>query len=136
MSKKSIGTQGHAGLLALRIGIGILFIIHGYGKVTGGPQAWAELGQATTYVGISFLPKFFGFMASISEFLGGILLIAGLFTRVAATLMLITMLVAVAKHAAGGESFYHPLTNALVFLAFTLTGPGRYSVDRILRGKR
>lgn len=136
MSKKSIGTQGHAGLLALRIGVGILFIIHGYGKIVGGPGTWADLGQAMTYVGITFLPTFFGFMASISEFLGGILLIAGLFTRVAATFMLITMLVAVAKHAGAGESFYHPLTNVFIFLAFTLTGPGRYSVDRRLRNKR
>ncbi len=133
MSKKSIGKQGHSGLLLLRIGIGILFVLHGYPKITGGPETWTKIGEATTYVGITFLPTFFGFMAAIAEFLGGILLIAGLYVRIAGVLMAITMIVAVAKHAVEGESFYHPLTNAIVFISLVLIGGGRYSLDRQFR---
>lgn len=135
MSKKSIGKQGHTGLLILRIGVGLLFIIHGYPKITGGPETWAQIGQATTYIGITFLPTFFGFMAALAEFLGGILIIAGLFTRIAAAFLVITMFVAVMKHVASDESFFHPLTNAIVFVSLMLIGGGRYSLDRIYRKK-
>ena len=32
------------GLLLLRVGIGIMFTIHGYPKLIGGPEMWAKVG--------------------------------------------------------------------------------------------
>ena len=136
MSKKSIGVKGHIGILILRLGIGILFITHGLPKLQAGPDKWESIGQATQYLGINFLPTFFGFMAAISEFLGGILLIIGLLTRYAATFMLITMMVAISYHMANNEGFELATAYAIVTFCFILIGAGRFSIDRYFLNKR
>ena len=86
------------GLLILRIGLGIMFILHGYPKVFGGPEMWAEVGRATQSIGINFSPEFFGFMAGITELFGGIFLMFGLFFKPALVMLLLVMSVATASH--------------------------------------
>ena len=92
-----------SGLLILRIGIGGMFIFHGYGKLFGGLSVWAKLGASMSYVGIDFAPTFFGFMAAVAEFGGGICLISGFFFREACFLLLCTMIVAASKHLGKGD---------------------------------
>jgi putative oxidoreductase len=133
-----------AGLVILRLGIGGLFILFGYGKITGGTEQWHQLGQAIGALGVPvFLPTFWGFMAAISEFGGGICLVLGLLTRPAACLMLITMIVATATKFAGEWTqpdfvsqltavAAKPLSMAIVFAALVLTGAGNFSVDRLI----
>ena len=50
------GNVGNTGLLIMRVGIGILFIYHGYPKITGGPETWSGVGAAMGTFGISFAP--------------------------------------------------------------------------------
>src|SRR5689334_11460627 len=89
-----------AGILFLRIGIGFAFIFaHGYDKMMGGPELWTKIGASMANVGITFAPTFWGFMAAASEFIGGILILLGLFTRPAAAFMAFTMLMAFVQHA-------------------------------------
>jgi len=59
------------GLLILRIGIGGMFIFHGAPKMFGWPERWERIGASMASVGIKFVPVFWGFMASFSEFIGG-----------------------------------------------------------------
>jgi putative oxidoreductase len=92
----------NAGLLILRIGIGSMFILHGWPKLQGGPDGWHRLGLNMHYLGINFLPVFWGFMAMAAEFFGGVLFIIGIAVRPAAALMLFTMLVAAAGNLAQG----------------------------------
>ncbi len=130
--KDSDGVQAY-GLLILRVGFGLMFMVHGWPKIVGGPEFWTGLGSAMGYIGIHFLPEFWGFMAALSEFGGGVLLIAGMFTRTASSLMLITMLVASVKHLAGGDGIAgasHALESGIVFLYIIITGPGKLSADR------
>jgi putative oxidoreductase len=129
----SLGKYRDLGLLILRLGIGASFILHGYPKITGGPEEWAGLGQATGYLGIHFAPTFFGFMAAFAEFGGGIMLVLGLFTRLGAALMLITMVVAMCFHLGRGDGISgasHAIEAAAVFAGLLFVGPGRFSVDR------
>ena len=90
------------GFLIIRISLGIMFIIHGMPKLLGGVDSWASLGQ---YSGFSFLPAFWGFMAAITETLGGLFIALGLFTRITSSLLMITMLVATLTHLGSGDSF-------------------------------
>ncbi len=127
------------GLLILRVGFGIMFMFHGAPKMFGGPEKWSRLGTAMGNFGIDFLPAFWGFMASFSEFFGGILLISGLFFRPACILLTITMIVAAGFHIGRGDGFpgaSRAIENGIVFLSLTLIGPGKVSLDKRLSRDR
>lgn len=135
------------GLLMLRIGIGIMFMLHGWGKITGSIDDWKDLGENMEHVGISFAPAFWGFMAAVSEFGGGMLLILGLFFRPACFFMFCTMFVAASMHwtdaAAAGENLKgkimegsHAIEAGILFLSLIFIGPGRFSVDDYWIGRR
>lgn len=135
------------GILILRVGVGFLFILHGWGKITGGTETWAKLGGSMSLLGIGFAPTFWGFMAAASEFSGGILLIVGLFVRPASALLLFTMIVATLFKFNGARSgddpaglfgaikeAGYPLSLAFVFLAMLFFGPGLCSLSAKLKG--
>jgi putative oxidoreductase len=126
------------GLLILRIGLGIMFILHGYPKMFGGPDTWVEVGTAMQYLGIDFAPMFFGFMAGVTEFFGGIFLLLGLFFTPSVILLFIVMLVATAKNIGIGEfaNYSHSIEMAIVLLSLILVGAGKYSLDRKLQQRR
>ena len=126
------------GLLILRVGIGIMFVCHGWPKIVGGPEKWTWLGGALKAFGIGFAPAFWGFMAAVAEFAGGALLALGLFTRPAAFFLLTTMIVAATMHISNGDPFMkysHAVEAGILFLSFLFIGPGKYSLDeRLSRG--
>src|SRR6185312_14286189 len=92
-----LGNYKNFGLLIIRIGLGIMFIYHGYPKITGGPQKWEQVGVATNYIGIHFLPTVWGLLAALTETVGGFLLIIGLAFRPVCLLLTITLTVAACK---------------------------------------
>jgi putative oxidoreductase len=124
------------GLLIIRVGLGIMYMVHGFPKIAGGPEKWTAVGSGMHGMGVSFAPEFWGFMAAISEFGGGICLILGLLFRPAVVLMFITMLVAVMSFVATGggfSQFSHPAENAITFLGLFFIGPGPYSVAGLFK---
>jgi putative oxidoreductase len=128
-----------AGLLVLRLGIGTMFIVHGAPKLLDGPDRWERLGESMTNLGISFAPTFWGFMAAVSECVGGALMILGIVFRQAMAFMLVTMAVATVHHFAGGDSIgraSHAIEAGFVFLSLLIIGPGRYTVPYALRRRQ
>ena len=122
----------HIGLLVLRIGIGLMFILHGAPKLFGGVEKWVKIGGAMASLGIGFAPAFWGFMAAVSEFFGGICLILGVAFRPACILLTITMLVAAISHLSRGDGLggaSHAIELGIVFLSLILIGAGKYSID-------
>jgi putative oxidoreductase len=125
------------GLLLLRLGIGVMFMLHGYPKLLGGPAAWAGLGGVMGKVGVNFAPEVWGFLAALAEFGGGLLLALGLWFRLACLGLLVTMIMATVMHLTKGDGFggyAHALESAFVFLGLLFAGPGRYSLDERLYG--
>lgn len=123
------------GLLMLRVGIGVMFTLHGYPKLIGGTEAWAQIGGTMKLVGIHFAPAFWGFLAAAAEAVGGQLLAIGLFFRVACVFLLGTMLMATIMHLSSGDEFNaysHALESAILFLSLAFIGPGKFSVDQML----
>jgi putative oxidoreductase len=125
------------GLLVLRAGIGLMFVIvHGFPKIIGGVSTWKGLGGAfNRLLGFSFVPEFWGFLAAISELGGGLCLIAGIFFRSACALMFITMAVAVASIIRGGYGFgsaSQPIELGLVLLGLFFAGPGKFTAPNFL----
>lgn len=124
------------GIFLVRLTVGLAFsLIFGLPKIEGGTALWEQIGAATANLGFSFVPTFWGFMASLSEFGGGILLVLGLFVRPAAVLMGITMIFAAVHHMTAQDQWYNtitPLVYLSIFILLFLTGAGRYSLDALI----
>lgn len=130
----SLGKYRNSGLLIIRIGLGIMFMVHGFPKLSGGPSAWEGLGGTMKLVHIDFFPVFWGFMAAAAEGVGGLLLVLGLFFRPVTILLFITMVIAALSHLLNpNEGLYeasHAIEAGAVFLGLLFIGPGKYSIDK------
>jgi putative oxidoreductase len=122
------------GLTILRIALGVIFIAHGSQKffLLGIPAITAGFAQSGIPVASFMAP----FIASV-ELLGGIGLVAGFLTRLAALGIAFTMLGAMSfVHIKGG--FFLPTgieyTVALLSasIALILMGPGSFSLDALV----
>ena len=144
MIRKLIATDNDAAITLLRLSLGIVFFAHGAQKMLGWFGGYGFTGTMGFFTGMMHIPAVFAFLAIAAEFFGGLGLIFGLFTRVAAFGIFCNMLVAVAvvHHQFGffmnwtgtqkGEGFeFHLL--ALAMTAFLMIrGAGAASVDRLL----
>ena len=124
------------GLLVIRMGLGIMFIWHGYPMLIGGPKMWGEVGSATRYIGIHFLPVVWGLLAALTQAVGGALLILGLAFRPVCLLLVINLVVAAMFHlhqsgdSGGLGGAAHAIEDAITFAGLFFIGPGSYSVDK------
>ncbi|MFA7344277.1 MAG: DoxX family protein [Terrimicrobiaceae bacterium] len=134
MNLSWLGQYRDVGILILRAGIGVMMVLHGWSKLAGGQHKWEEVGGAMGYLGIAFWPVLWGFLAAMSETLGGALLAVGFLTRYAALFITGTMVVATTMmyHVGHGSfsEWSHPAEIGLVCLSLVVIGAGKYSVDR------
>ena len=120
--------------LVLRLGIGIMFAAHGLQKafgLFGGPGIQGFSGFLNT---LGMHPALFlAYLVAYTELIGGLCLIAGMFTRVCAALLLIVIVVAGVKvHFAkgfflSGGGFEYVFIIASACLALLLIGGGKFS---------
>ncbi len=116
------------GLLVLRLGLGTVFIAHGWTKIKN-PAAWAKkLG----------LPTLIGLLVSIGEFFGGLGVFFGCLTQIAAFGPLFVMTGALRYHifvwkqkfiSHDGGSWEYPFMLLLCAIALIFLGGGAYSID-------
>jgi len=128
-----LGKYRDFGLLALRLGVGVMFLFHGWPKLIGGPDQWTALGGAVGYLGIHLFPMFWGLMAAVSELFGGVCLILGVVFRPACLLLVCTMAVAATMHFGRGDSLQtasHAIELGFVFFGLLFVGPGRFGFGR------
>lgn len=130
----SLGKYKNAGLLVIRIGLGLAFLLlHGYPKLVGGPENWKLVGSAMGNIGVGLYPAFWGFMAGLTEAVGGLFLLLGLFYRPTCIFLAFTMFMAALFHIEAGQGLSgasHALEMGVVFLGLLFIGPGKYSVDK------
>ena len=124
-------------LTILRVVLGVTFIMHGGQKLF--VYGFAGVTGAFTQMGIP-MPGLMGPFVAFVEFFGGIAIVLGLLTRLAALGVGATMVVAILTvhlkagfFNPGGVEF--PLALLASALALVVTGAGAYSIDAIL-GKR
>ena len=120
--------------LLVRLFVGYFFFVTGVAKV----QNLDAMTERFAEWGIPF-PSFSAALSGCTELLGGALLVVGLLTRLASIPLFVNMVVAIAtvnvKRVGGLDEFVElsePLY-ALVFLWLFFTGPGRVSLDHLLR---
>ena len=139
MIRSTAAKYRNIGILILRIGLGIMFVFHGYPKLFGGPESWEQVGSAMQVIGIESLPIVFGFLAAIAEFFGGLCLIFGLYFKTALSALMVVMVVATIYHIAAGDSFArisHPIEVFVVLVSLLFLGTGRPNLDRTLKRRR
>ena len=132
MMKWSDEKKRDVALLVLRVTAGAIFVFHGYGKLLGGAPGMAGFTKMVTGLGFP-LPDVFAWAAALSEFVGGIALILGLFPRIAAVFTAMVMLVALFMVKKGALPKADPDYALLAMsIAIMLMGGGRYALGRFL----
>ena len=129
----SLSKYRNTGLLIIRIGLGTMFMLHGYPKLLGGPEQWESIGGAMKNLGITFAPAVWGLMAGLTETFGGFLILLGLAFRPVCMLLTFNLLVAALMHLKSGEDFMaasQAIETGFMFLGLIFIGPGKYSVDK------
>jgi len=124
------------GTLIIRIGLGMIFIYAGGQKLLGMFDGPGISGFAKSLEGMHFpIPTAMAVVAGLAEFLGGLLVLAGIITRYAALAILSVMLVAifVVHWKTGFGSMTPAIACGAMALSLVVSGGGKASVDRIVK---
>jgi len=126
------------GLFFLRLGLGLIFLTHGYPKMTGvksSAKASREgLADSIRRLGLPF-PVQFAIVIGTIQFFGGLMLLVGLGTRLVASLLAVIMLVAAARNFVEKQfldSADFPFSLLTSLVALSLLGGGALSLDWLL----
>lgn len=113
----------------LRISVGVLFIVHSLGKFdTGAGGFFSSVG----------LPSEMAPLIGLLELIGGMLLIAGVLTRIASSLLAIEMLVVMVylkklQSFSGKNGLELELLIFVILLTVITLGPGRISLSHAVK---
>ena len=136
-------TKNYDSLIILRAALGIIFFAHGSQKLLGWFGGYGFDATIQFFQQQLGIPPAFAAASIFVEFFGGLLLLAGLLTRVAAFLIGINMAVALFTvhlsqgfFIAGGKvGFEYVFALLLMALYLAINGAGRLSADRLIREK-
>jgi putative oxidoreductase len=144
MIRKLFATDDNNATAILRLVLGVLFFAHGAQKMLGWFGGYGFSGTMGFFTGAMHIPAPLAFLAIAAEFFGGLGLILGLLTRVAAFGIAVNMVVAITM-VHGSFGLFMNWTGAqkgegiefhLIVLAITaflmIRGAGAFSVDRVI----
>jgi putative oxidoreductase len=133
------------GLLVLRVVFGLVIITFGVDKLLGGGAMLEQIGGSVALFGIKSHFKLWGLLCALTESLGGLCIMLGVFTRPAAGLLFRNMIVAstVMYKMTGAPDFSSmdafegwlgkvavPVYFGAVFLALFFSGPGKFAFTK------
>lgn len=126
-------------VLVLRIGVGLIFAVHGAQKLFGAWGGPGFAGWTGAMTGMGYRPpRLFAGVSALAEFAGGLLLALGLITPIAAFVLIAQSVVIIgAAHWRSGffnrdGGFEFPLALVTGVVAVLFAGPGAYSLDAII----
>lgn len=133
LTPATYGKSADTGLLILRLGFGLLMMVHGWSKLIGFQEKAADFYDFLGFGGEISLG-----LTVFAEFFCSLLLVVGLGTQL--VLIPLTILaVVIVFDVKGGDSLGDkelPLLYLVGYVALLLTGPGRYSFDYFIRRKK
>jgi putative oxidoreductase len=144
MFRKLISTSDDFTYTLVRLVLGVVFFAHGAQKMLGWFGGYGFSGTMNFFTQMMHIPAPLAFLAICAEFFGGLGLLVGLLSRVAAFGIAMNMLVAIftvhihngffanwSGQQKGEGIEYHLLAIALL-LVVMIKGSGALSVDRAL----
>jgi putative oxidoreductase len=144
MFRKLISTDNDRATAILRIVLGVIFFAHGAQKMLGWFGGYGFSGTMGFFTGVLQIPAAFAFLAICAEFFGGLGLIFGFLTRIAALGIFGEMLFVVATihrqfgffmnwtGAQKGEGYEYHLLILATTVFLMIRGAGAASIDRLL----
>ena len=144
MTNKLLHTDNDIATAIVRLALGVVFFAHGAQKLLGWFGGYGLTGTMGFFTGVLHIPAIFAFLAIAAEFFGGLGLIFGFLTRIAAVGILSNMIVAIAlvhsqfgffMNWAGtqkGEGYEYHLLVLAVTVLLVIRGAGAVSLDLIL----
>jgi putative oxidoreductase len=141
-------TQPRFTLFLLRLVLGFLFFVHGSQLVFGWFGGYGLSGSIGAFTEKMGIPAFLAYLAVFSQFLGGLVLIFGFITRIAALGIAVDMIVAIfLVHLPNGlfmnwygsqkgEGFEFHLLATAIALTLVIAGGGMLSIDRSIAESR
>jgi putative oxidoreductase len=144
MIRKLLATDDNTATLILRLVLGIVFFAHGAQKMFGWFGGWGYSATMNVFTGMMHIPAPLAFLAIAAEFFGGLGLILGFLTRIAAFGIAVNMVVAILtvhstfgffmnwSGAQKGEGYEYHLLAIAMALFLMIRGAGAFSLDRAL----
>jgi putative oxidoreductase len=144
MTRRIFATDDSTATVILRLVLGLVFFAHGAQKLLGWFGGFGFSGTMGYFTGVMHIPAPFAFLAIAAEFFGGLGLMLGFLTRIAAFGIAVNMVVAIATvHRAfgffmnwngnqKGEGFEYHLLVLAITAFLMIRGAGAVSVDRSL----
>jgi putative oxidoreductase len=144
MFRRLLATDDSTATAIMRLVLGVIFFAHGAQKMLGWFGGYGFSGTMGFFTGAMHIPAPLAFLAIAAEFFGGLGLVLGFLTRIAAFGIFVNMLVAIAKvHVAfgffmnwsgtqKGEGFEYHLLILATTAFLMIRGAGAFSVDRAL----
>lgn len=142
--RKLLSTSNDFTLMVVRLIVGVVFFAHGAQKMLGWFGGYGFKGTMGYFTQQMHIPVVFAFLAICAEFFGGLGLIVGLLSRIAAFGIICNMIVAVMTvHLANGlfmnwtgqqkgEGFEFHLLALALLLVVLVKGAGALSIDHAL----
>ncbi len=132
-------TDGLCTTLLLRIALAVTILPHGIQKTLGWWGGYGFTNTMGAFTQMMGIPAPLALAAILAESLGAVLLFFGLFTRLSAFAIGVTMVVAASVHWANGFfmpkgiEFFIPVTAICIFLL--VKGGGKWALDKIVYNK-
>ena len=142
MFRKLFATDDNPATIILRLVLGVVFFAHGAQKMLGWFGGYGLSGTMGFFTGTMHIPAPIAFLAIAAEFFGGLGVLLGLLTRIAAFGIAANMVVAIVMvHSPfgffmnwdgtqKGEGFEYHLLVLAITAFLMIRGAGAFSVDR------
>ena len=144
MTNRRLRTDNDIATATVRLALGVVFFAHGAQKLLGWFGGYGFTGTMGFFTGVLHIPVIFAFLAIAAEFFGGLGLIFGFLTRIAAIGVLSNMIVAIAlvhsqfgffmnwTGTQKGEGYEYHLVILAVTVLLIIRGAGAVSLGRLL----
>jgi len=144
MLNKILRTDNDIATAIVRLALGVVFFAHGAQKLLGWFGGYGFTGTMGFFTRVMHIPTVFAFLAIAAEFFGGLGLIFGFLTRIAAIGVLSNMIVAIAlvhsqfgffmnwTGTQKGEGYEYHLVILAVTVLLIIRGAGALSLDGLL----
>lgn len=147
MIRKLIATDNDGATTILRLVLGVIFFAHGAQKMLGWFGGYGFTNTMGFFTGVMHIPALFAFLAIAAEFFGGLGLIFGFLTRIAAFGIFSNMVVAIFMvhrqfglfmnwtGTQKGEGYEYHLLVLAITAFLVIRGAGAASLDRVLTSR-